>query len=64
MELKDGVYYLPESDKIVVLKDVEFYEDLFNPKFYIVTYIYEKGSFKKTLIRNEVVKDFKRIGEL
>ena len=57
-----GVYYLPSTDKIILISKCEYYEDLFNPAFSIVTWEQEEGIYHKTLIESNQFPNFVKIG--
>jgi hypothetical protein len=61
---KPGIYYLPTTDKLCVLTDIERYEDL-TSDFIILTWHYsEELIYKKTLITKNQYKMFRWICEL
>ena len=59
-----GTYYIPISDKLIQVTKCEYYEDLFNPPFAIVTWVDNNGIFEKCLITEEQFQRFKRIGSI
>ena len=59
-----GTYYLHRADKIIQITKCEYYEDMFNPSFSIVTWVEERGTFEKTLIKKEQFREFIRIGNI
>lgn len=61
--MRKGVYYLQNSDNIVYLSKVQYYEDP-SSDFIICTWEYSYGVFKKTLITGDQFKNFKWIGSL
>lgn len=61
---KKGVYYIPSADKIWVVDKVEYYEDIFNPEFSIVSVWVEGGFYPKTLITKDQFSRFVFIGDL
>jgi hypothetical protein len=61
---REGIYYLPECNKIWVVVKVDYYEDLFNPPFAIIDCYSDGRLYRKCLIEKHQFKKFKRIGEL
>lgn len=62
---KTGVYYMPRSDKIIIIRECEYFEDFFNPAFSIVTWEEPNGKvYEKTLITKDQFKRFKYLGDL
>lgn len=59
-----GVYYIVSADKIVLITKAEYYEDMFNKPFSIVTWEQGKSVYPKVLITHDQFKRFKRIGTL
>lgn len=61
---KPGVYYIPSANKIWAVTKVDYYEDLFNPPFSIISCWTDGKFYEKCLIESHQFKNFKRIGEL
>lgn len=59
-----GLYYIPSADKLILITKCEYYEDLFNPAFSIVTWEQKDGVWPKCLITNDQFYRFVRIGSL
>lgn len=59
-----GVYYLPYSDVIWYVTKVEYYEDLYNPSFSIISVYTPQGFFKRVCITGAQFNRFVRVGAL
>ena len=60
-----GVYYIPDTDKIILVTRCEYYCKETTPiPCSLVTWCDNKGNFPKTLIREDQFKLFIRIGDL
>lgn len=61
--MRKGIYYIPRTDNIIYLSEIQHYEDL-SSEFIICTWEYFAGVFKKTIITSDQFKSFKWIGSL
>lgn len=62
---KDGVYYIPNADKIIVIKDCEYYTYRETPTpFSLVTWIDVNGEFPRTAVFKAAYGNFIWIGDL
>ena len=59
----NGIYITKNNEFIVLLSNVKCYEDL-KSRFWIVTYEYHDGVYPKTLLTEDDLKSFKRMGSL
>ena len=60
---KRGVYYIPSTNGIWVVTNVNYYEDMFSSPFSIVNCITETGRYDKCLITSDQFKNFVWIGD-
>ena len=61
--LKNGIYYIPACDKIILMQRVQNYEDM-TSEFSIITWEEEHILKHRVLITSDQYKRFKYMGEL
>lgn len=59
-----GVYYLSSADVLWYVTKVEYYEDLYNTPFSIVSCYTKKGFYKRVCIMEYDFNKFIRVGAL